>query len=66
MELKFADADSAFARSSSYRFEQATEDFVTADTTLMDPLDHRNIFIAPSGKSVQVEKIRPSNRCLVD
>ena len=50
VELKFAKSNSAFARSSTYRFEQATEDFVTSDTTLMDPLDHRNVFIAPSGK----------------
>ena len=50
MELKFADPKSAsFSRSASYKFEQAGEDFVTADTTLMDPLDHRNVFIGTSG-----------------
>ena len=51
IELKFADpsAVASFARSSSFKFEQATEDFVTSDTTLMDPLDHRNVFITNSG-----------------
>ena len=57
VELKFAKPDSNFSRSSSYHFEQATEDFVTADTTLMDPLDHRNVFIAPSGKLILLYKL---------
>ena len=51
IELKFADPNSkSFARSSSYKFEQTTEDFLAEDITLMDPLDHRNVFIANSGK----------------
>ena len=47
--LKLSKQDSKFSQSSSYRFKQVPEDSVTADTTLTDPLDHRNVFIVPSG-----------------
>ena len=32
-----------------FKFERATETFVTSQPTLMDPLDHRNVYIAESG-----------------
>ena len=31
------------------KFERATETFVTSQPTLMDPLDHRNVYVAESG-----------------
>ena len=32
-----------------YKYERATETFVTSRPTLMDPLDHRNVYVAESG-----------------
>ena len=51
LELRFAEPDStaSFTNSASYKFEQATEKSVTSKETLMDPLDHRNVYIAESG-----------------
>ena len=43
------DSVAPFAKSGFYKFEQATENFVTSQETLMDPLDHRNVYIARSG-----------------
>ena len=51
LELQFADQDSvaSFANWGSYKYERATEKFVTSQETLMDPLDHRNVYVAESG-----------------
>ena len=48
MELQFA-TSTTFLANATYKFEQATETFVTSRPTLMDPLDHRNVYIAESG-----------------
>ena len=51
MELQFAGSGTAasFATNTTYKFERATETFVTSQPTLMDPLDHRNVYIGRSG-----------------
>ena len=50
MELQFAGLHTvvSFAANSTYKFERATETFVTSQPTLMDPLDHRNVYIGRS------------------
>ena len=50
MELQFDESTAAsFAANAIYKFEQNTETFVTSRPTLMDPLDHRNVYIGRSG-----------------
>ena len=51
LELQFAEQDSvaSFANWANYKYEKATEKFVTSQETLMDPLDHRNVYVAESG-----------------
>ena len=50
MELQFDESTAAsFAANATYKFEQNTETFVTSRPTLMDPLDHRNVYIGRSG-----------------
>ena len=50
MELQFAvsDTSGSYAANSTYKFERATETFVTSQPKLMDPLDHRNVYIGRS------------------
>jgi hypothetical protein len=49
LQLRFAKKSPPFAARSTYKYEESSKTFLSSEPTLMDPLDHRNVYIRKSG-----------------